>query len=168
MEAEKAWACEPSEKRRVIEKFAILLKYGSLVSIHLLPLRESTAAVTGLHSLPFHEIEQGYFFDIRTFDSFEDLDTRRKAWLAAVGSPEAQHRTLPRTPQQAEELNQLYQTLPVLRRRAIEAHAQFLKLLLKPPVPSWEILKLKMRSIQQVALPHTSSIKPRERSGSNH
>jgi hypothetical protein len=137
VEAEKAWACEPSEKRRVVEKFAILLKYGSLVNIHLLPLREPTAAVKGLHSLLFHEIERGYFFDIRTFASFEDLDTRRKAWLAAVGFSEAQHHTLPQTSQQTDELNQLYQTLPVLRRRAIEAHAKFLKLLLNPPIPSW-------------------------------
>ena len=57
MEAEKAWAREPSEKRRIVKKFAILLKYGSIVNIHLLPFREHTAAVKGLHSLPFHEIE---------------------------------------------------------------------------------------------------------------
>ena len=75
MKAEKAWACEPSEKHRVVEKFAILLKYGSLVNIHLLPLREPTAAVKGLHSLPFYEIERGCFFDIRTFSSFEDLES---------------------------------------------------------------------------------------------
>jgi hypothetical protein len=139
MEAEKAWAYEPSEKRRVVEKFAILLKYGygSLVNVHLLPLREPTAVVKGLHSLPFHKIERGYFLDIRTFASLEDLDTRRKAWLAAVCFSDAQHLCLPQTPQQTDELNQLYQTLPVLRRRAIEAHAEFLKLLLKPPIPSW-------------------------------
>jgi hypothetical protein len=64
MEAEKAWACEPSEKRRVIKEFAIFLKYGSFINIHLLPLREPIAAVKGLHSLPFYEIERGYFLDI--------------------------------------------------------------------------------------------------------
>ena len=66
-----------------------------------------------------------------------NLDTRRKAWLAATGFSEAQHRALPRTPQQTYELNQLYQTLPVMRRRAIEADTKFLKLLLNPPIPSW-------------------------------
>jgi hypothetical protein len=99
-----------------------LLKYGSL-NIHLLPLREPTAAIKGLHSSPFHEIERGCFFDIRTFASFKDLDTRRKAWLAAVGFSEAQHCTLPPAPQQTDEVNLLYQSLPVLRR--------------KPPIPSW-------------------------------
>jgi hypothetical protein len=72
-----------------------------------------------------------------TFASFEDLDTRRKAWLAEVSFPEVQHLTLPQTPQLTDELNQLYQTLPVLRRRAIEAHAKHMKLLPKALIPFW-------------------------------
>jgi len=132
---EECWAKEPSEKRRAIEKVAIWHKYGSFVNLHSIPLRERDVTLSS--SAPFHEIERNYFSNVRTFSSPDDIIKQRDDWLSRIGFCEAQKYPLPETPAHTQRLNELYASLHILQRKAIFSSAKYLKLLVKPPAPSW-------------------------------
>ncbi len=141
IKAEVAWAKEPLEKRRVVEEMAIWVKYKSFVDIHAIPLRTLAAMTPKISTLPFHEIEKHYFFDIGTFSNDLDLSNKRRDWLSSLGFHDAVNLPLPQSSVETAQLNQLYMRLPVPQRKRIETKAKALKLIARPCCPSWRDLE---------------------------
>jgi len=132
---EDCWAKEHSEKRRVVEKVSIWHKYGSFVNLHRIPLRERDVSLSS--SVPFHEIERHYFCNIRTFSGHDDVAKQRHDWVSKIGFCEAQKYPLLEPSTHTQQLDELYNSLHILQRKTIFSHAKYLKLLVKPPAPSW-------------------------------
>lgn len=112
------------------------LQHGSFVNLHWIPLREKDISLAS--TVPFHDIERRYFCDVRTFTCHDDMIKQRNEWLNRIGFCQAQNYPLPETPAQSQLLNELYSNLHIFQRKAIFSHAKFLKLLARPPSPSWQ------------------------------
>ncbi len=142
-ETEVAWANEPLEKRRAVEQMAIWVEYKSFVHLHDIPFRASFSILPQISTLPFHEIEKHYFFDVGVFSSNVDFMIKRRDWLLRLDFRDAVNLEPPHSSAETKQLNQLYMKLPVLRRKWMEAEAKFLKLVARPCSLSWRDLEAK-------------------------
>ncbi|KAK0126634.1 hypothetical protein ONS95_008220 [Cadophora gregata] len=129
-EVEDTWAGIPATKRNHIEMLALASKYRTMVQA---PCREVPA-----YALPlsFMALEAQYF-SIPERKLASDVDTIRKrsTWLTDLGLFEPIYYLLCSNHEQELFLENTYNKLSVVKRRAIEAKAKYLNVMLNPPKP---------------------------------
>ncbi|KAK0100258.1 hypothetical protein ONS96_007541 [Cadophora gregata f. sp. sojae] len=129
-EVEDTWAGIPATKRNHIEMLALASKYRTMVQA---PCREVPA-----YALPlsFMALEAQYF-SIPERKLASDVDTIRKrsTWLTDLGLFAPIYYLLCSNHEQELFLENTYNKLSVVKRRAIEAKAKYLNVMLNPPKP---------------------------------
>jgi len=133
---EEAWALQLPEKRQEIERKAIALKHN----IHLdnVPMRTAPSHLIGPPPLSFTQLESIYFnLAERNFDGVDDTNQKRRHWLAQLGLHDSIYQTMCQTATQTVAVETVYSDKTIPERRAIEAKAKYLKVMLTPVIPSW-------------------------------
>ena len=139
-EMEERWALETPERRQQIERKAIMLKHH--VDLEEIPLRAAPAHLIGPLPLTFAQLESLYFnIPERSFVDFVDLANKRTQWLAALNLNDSLYHEMCITPEQSVVVESIYSNKPIFERRAVEAKAKYLRVMLNPPVPSWQALE---------------------------
>ncbi|PVH85651.1 hypothetical protein DL98DRAFT_650633 [Cadophora sp. DSE1049] len=131
-EVEDIWAGLPATKRHHVEMFALAYRYRAMVQA---PFRDVAAYAL---PLPFMALEAQYFnLPERKLASYADTMRKRSAWLTDLGLVEPIYHALCSTQEQETALETAYTKLSVVKRRAIEAKAKYLKVMLNPPKPTF-------------------------------
>lgn len=129
-EVEDTWAGLPAQRRQHAETLALSYRYRAVVQA---PSREVPLDAL---PLPFTSLEAQYFnIPERKLVNNSDTMRKRSTWLRELGLLEPVYHALCSTSEQQVTLESAYSKLTVVKRRAIEAKAKFLKVKLKPPKP---------------------------------
>ncbi|CZS94290.1 uncharacterized protein RAG0_04333 [Rhynchosporium agropyri] len=133
-EVEDTWAGLPASKRQIVEISALVYKYKTKVSV---PCREVPADVL---PLSFKSLLDQYFFvPERKLSGFADTVHKKALWVTALGLMDFVYRGHSAKDQEVAML--YYSKLPVVRRRAIEVKAKYLKVQLNPPNPTFKVFE---------------------------
>ncbi|XMA14288.1 hypothetical protein WAI453_007079 [Rhynchosporium graminicola] len=133
-EVEDTWAGLPASKRQIVEISALVYKYKTKVSV---PCREVPVDVL---PLSFKSLLDQYFFvPERNLSGFADTVHKKALWVTALGLMDCVYRGHSAKDQEVAML--YYSKLPVVRRRAIEFKAKYLKVQHNPPYPTFKVFE---------------------------
>lgn len=135
---EQRWALETPDKRREVEKKAILIKHHVALDEDDIPLRAAPLHLIGPLPISYAQLENDFFnIPERRFYDLKDFTGQRNQWLTYLGLFDSIYNTVDNSDAATAAIETIYELLPILDRRAIEAKARYLKMICNPPAVSW-------------------------------
>lgn len=96
-----------------------------------IPLRTAPEHLVGPAPLTFAQLEQEYFnVPGRNFSDMNDINTKRQKWLADLGLEDSLFQKISQSSDHQIAVEMVYEDKPILERRAVEAKARYLKVML--------------------------------------
>ncbi|KUJ22802.1 uncharacterized protein LY89DRAFT_310956 [Mollisia scopiformis] len=135
-EVEDAWAQIPPHLRKYVERQAVMFKYKTTIKLDSIPLRHVPPEVL---PLPISVLAMQFFNALGcNLNDVRNTMNKRRAWLKDLNLHGPLYSSLCVYLPETKAVDQLHcNSYSVIERRAIQAKAAYLRVMLNPPKPSW-------------------------------